>query len=193
MPFCYYVVHWKVNCLKLAVKPKLPEFQLIRKKYIKRKAKQLNGTKGGVSKNNEEKEFTMKITFSTFLPWISFQCVSDFHAGVRRGLFLGTIQLVGTYMMYHIILNESSMKLYHFGFQLSHWYAPTVHDVSYPSAWNTELCMYFQDNIGPYSMELYDAPYPSDMILYETGVKLYSFGMELSHSTIFFRNYIKRF
>ena len=160
MPFCYYVVHWKVNCLKLAVKPKLPEFQLIRKKYIKRKAKQLNGTKGGVSIymfiNNEEKEFTMKIT--TFLPWISFQSANDFHAGVRRGLFQGTIPLV-----YHILLVWFFMKpVWNFIILVwSPYYGPTVHDVSYPSAWNTELCIFRTKCV----LIVYDASFLSGMIL----------------------------
>ena len=34
--------------------PKLPEFQLIKKKYKTRTAKQLDGTKGGVSKKKEK-------------------------------------------------------------------------------------------------------------------------------------------
>ena len=108
-----------VNCLKLAVKPKLSEFQQIQKKYKKLKSKQLNGTKGGVSKNNSTiRQFTMKLTFklfSTFLPW---------HGYPSKVLVIFTQEWDGGC-----------------SWGLSNWYGPTVHDVSNLSTWNTELCI----------------------------------------------------
>ena len=86
------------------------------------------------------------------MAWISFQSVSDFHAGVRRGLFLGTIQLVWTYSTWCIKSFNMKHRTMYAGMDL--------HDVSYPSRmilYETvkHRTMYFQNKICPYSMELY--------------------------------------
>ena len=108
MAFCHSVVHENVNFFG----PKLPEFQPIKKKYKTRTAKQLDGTKGGVSKNKEEKEnkMTCELLFSKVRVIFTQEWDGNQHS-CSRGLSHWYGPLLNLYD-FGMIPYETGMKFY---------------------------------------------------------------------------------
>ena len=121
--------HWKINCLKLAVKPKLSEFQLIQKKYKNENQSSWMAPKEGWVK-------TMKMTFKLFCTFL--------HGYPSKVLVIFTQEWDGGCSWGLSNWYDSLWNQYE---TLTFWYATiplvwtTVHDASYPSAWNTEWCI----------------------------------------------------